>query len=586
VLKAEFPHLEDEMRRQARLFFLGLVLGGIAIGAQEPSPTAPAAPAGEFGASIDVRTVNVEVVVTDRKGDRVPGLKATDFRLTVDGHQVPLDYFTEVQGAPAAGTTAAAETAPPISPSESAPASAAAAPSSPEGTSYLVFVDEASAVASDRDLMLRLLARDLPVGAADQMAIVAFDGHKLDLVRDWTEDREVLRRTLQEIQGRTSHGIELLVQRAQAAEDDPDPLGLEYWTELALGTQNAAQAAAAAMRGVSPPPGRKVLLLISGGWAGLPERPLFGFPNQRQEGSPAFDSTGIRARNSFGEPAPLPRAELPRATNVANPGNLFEPVTGTANLLGYTIYPVLLPSHNVSAPGADVLPSSPTPIDELGFLSTPWDRNVNDTMAFVARETGGKLLFNTLRTSAFTRIAADTRSYYGLGFTPAWKADGGNHRISVEVLRPGLKARNRSSFTDLSRGEMAGLKRDSLLLFGVTSQVETVQVETGKPAWAGIGQIKVPVTLNVPARMLTPLAVEGGSVLRARLSMTSRDHGGGSTRLNDVLLSTKLPVAPHPGDFVRYHTTLKLRRAAQTLIFAVLDEEGEGQGRAEIQFQP
>src|SRR4051812_17981889 len=98
-----------KMRRQGRLFFMGLILGGIAIGAQQPSPAT--APAAEFGASIDVRTVNVEVVVTDRKGDRVQGLKATDFRLTVDGRQFPLDYSPEVQGEPATATAATAETA-------------------------------------------------------------------------------------------------------------------------------------------------------------------------------------------------------------------------------------------------------------------------------------------------------------------------------------------------------------------------------------------------------------------------------------------------------------------------------------------
>ncbi|HEY0553865.1 MAG TPA: VWA domain-containing protein, partial [Thermoanaerobaculia bacterium] len=476
------------MRRQATLILIGLILSVVAIGAQESSPVVPAA---EFGASIDVRTVNVEVVVTDRKGNRVQGLKASDFRLRVDGRQVSLDYFTEVQEGQAAGpaaeatvTTGTTEAAAPAAAPASAPP---AAPAGKVGTSYLVFVDESSAVASDRNLMLNLLARDLPVGPADRMAIVAFDGHKLDLVNDWTGDRDVLRQTLRESQNRKSHGIQLLVKRAQAAEDDPS--GFADSEELFLGTQGAAQAAAAAMRGVSSPPGRKVLLLISGGWASLPQRPLFALTKTPQRESPAFNSLAPTARKSPEEPAVLPQPELPNASSLASPINLFEPITGTANLLGYTIYPVLLPQHRVSAPGDDVMPSAPAPIEDLGFISTPWERDVNDAMGFVARETGGKLLFNTLRTSVFTRIAADTRSYYGLGFTPEWRADGGNHRIDVEVLRPGFKVRNRSSFSDLSKGEMAGLKRDSLLLFGVTPRAEAIQVEAGKSKWAGLGQV-------------------------------------------------------------------------------------------------
>ena len=64
----------------------------------------PAAPAlfaqdeqpGVFGEVIDVRVVNIEVVVTD-KGTRVTGLGPDDFTLTVDGREVPIEYFTEVR---------------------------------------------------------------------------------------------------------------------------------------------------------------------------------------------------------------------------------------------------------------------------------------------------------------------------------------------------------------------------------------------------------------------------------------------------------------------------------------------------------
>ncbi|MCY3971427.1 MAG: hypothetical protein OXG74_15955, partial [Acidobacteria bacterium] len=49
-----------------------------------------------FADVIDVRVVNVEVVVTDRKGNRIRGLEASDFELRVDGEPVPIEYFTEI----------------------------------------------------------------------------------------------------------------------------------------------------------------------------------------------------------------------------------------------------------------------------------------------------------------------------------------------------------------------------------------------------------------------------------------------------------------------------------------------------------
>ncbi len=38
---------------------------------------------------IDVRVVNVEIVVTDKKGNRIQGLAPSDFELLVDGEPTP-----------------------------------------------------------------------------------------------------------------------------------------------------------------------------------------------------------------------------------------------------------------------------------------------------------------------------------------------------------------------------------------------------------------------------------------------------------------------------------------------------------------
>src|SRR5688572_17228697 len=52
----------------------------------------------DFGETVEVKVVNVEAVVTDRDGNRVPGLSADDFTLTVDGRPVPIRYFSEIRG--------------------------------------------------------------------------------------------------------------------------------------------------------------------------------------------------------------------------------------------------------------------------------------------------------------------------------------------------------------------------------------------------------------------------------------------------------------------------------------------------------
>ena len=80
-----------------------------------------------FGEEVEVRVVNLEVVVEDRSGDRVRGLSPEDFRILVDGEEVDVDYFTEVvQGRTSNGN---GETPP------------AAAEGGDVVTNYVLFVD-------------------------------------------------------------------------------------------------------------------------------------------------------------------------------------------------------------------------------------------------------------------------------------------------------------------------------------------------------------------------------------------------------------------------------------------------------------
>jgi VWFA-related protein len=538
--------------------FGALALGASALGAQTPP-----APLPEIGAAIDVRVVNVEAVVTDRRGERIEGLKAGDFRLLVDGREVPIDYFTEVRGGQAVAGAAPEPAAPGAEAPAAPPVPSSPVPTGPVGMSYLVFIDESFAIAAQRDYLLKRLEDDLQrIGPEDRMAVVAFDGHKLDLLIDWTGDREVLRRTLRDTRLRPSQGIKRLVDRRQD-EADQALSGLESWyTEPSFlfdEVQSAAEAAAAAMRGISTPPsGRKALLLLTSGWASL----------------------------SAYSPDVAPFGGLPSAAGLETASDLFEPITGTANLLGYTIYPVLTPTPVAETNWADASQMSPTPLADLGFISSPWDLGVHETVNTVARETGGVPIYNSWRQSALAKVERDTRSYYWLGFTPEWRADGRSHQIQVEVRRPGLKVRSRSGFSDLSRAAQASLRTENLLLFGNGRDVRPIQVETGVPRRSGILSIELPVTLLLPADLLTPLPVAGGYELRARLAMTSLDRWGGKTDHRDLELRLRLPDAPRPGDFARYRTQFKLRNLDQRLVFAVQDEVGDGQGRAEVDLKP
>jgi VWFA-related protein len=524
-----------------RVSCLALALAAPALASVDQKPSS------SFGESIDVRVVNVEAVVTDRRGHRVQGLKAADFRLLVDGREVPIDYFTEVVEGEMA--------TPPAEPGSPAPA-AASAPGGKVGTSYLVFIDDSFSIAAQRDIVLRRFLGDLQrLHAGDRMAVVAFDGRKIDLLSDWTEDREALRRTLETAQRRPAAGIARLAERRTegVAGDLIKDVGAAF--ALYPEVESAAAATAAAMRGVSVPPGRKVFLLLSGGW-------------------PFFSSEHLLADSL---------RELPSSYTTPQPEELFKPVTDTANLLGYTIYAVDVQGLDPESTWSDARSSSP---HGGGFITSDWERGAHAVLEFVAGETGGKAVLNSARLNALERVEADTRTYYWLGFAPEWRADGKHHEIRVEVRRPGAKVRARSGFSDLSRQAEAQLQTESLLLFGGDQGSKSLRVTAGEPRRTGLWSMELPVTLQIPASALTPLPADGGYQVQATLSMGSLDRWGGRTRLESVPIRLTLPSAPEPGVYTRYETTLKLRKEPQRLVFAVADAAGSGRAWAELEVKP
>ena len=154
------------MKIIVKLLLLSLLFAASAAFAAEPPPEG-------FSETIDVRVIDVQAVVTGRGGERVRGLKAGDFRLLVDGKEVPVDFFTEV--ADGAAT--------PASPGGSAEGQAAEVPAPVQGVvgrSVLIFVDQGSTIGNQLGTVVRRLSGELDrLAPEDRVAVVASDGRKL-----------------------------------------------------------------------------------------------------------------------------------------------------------------------------------------------------------------------------------------------------------------------------------------------------------------------------------------------------------------------------------------------------------------------
>lgn len=201
-----------------------------------------------FADTIDVRVVNVEVVVTDHEGYRIRGLEASDFELLVDGQPVPVSYFTEVDdgraiasledGRPPASVEARARNVPLLDLDE------------PVGTNFLIFMDQFSVVRRYRERVLDRLTEELHLlRPDDRVAIVAFDGGNVSLLLDWTNSPSDIEDALHQ-----AHPRKVLLSRIAA----PGPPFRQ--------TRRAIMAATATVRSFAGARGRKVMLLLADEW--------------------------------------------------------------------------------------------------------------------------------------------------------------------------------------------------------------------------------------------------------------------------------------------------------------------------------
>ena len=529
-------------------------LGAVVLGAQEPPP---ALPSDSFGTAIDVRVINVEAVVTDAGDHRVHGLAAGDLVLEVDGREVPIEYFSEMASGKAV--------APTPKPGE-APQAAAAPSPAPEGRSLLVFIDDLFATAQQRNEVLQGLERDLSLlGPADRMAIIASSGERMDVLSNWTGDRAALAAALQAARQRPAQGNFILASRRsdQDEEDlireamastDPDGNGGATTNEIG-GPQAPApfavakphlsdpptysrlirisNAALAAMRLLDPPSGRRMMLVLSGGWV-------------------------------------EPRANFPLAA--------------MANRFGYTLYPVDVQGiDRVYGMVNDVRQTSPG--GSGGLVNSPWKQVVNDGLELMAKLTGGKAMLNSARLSALERVVADTGSYYWLGFSPQWKGDDRYHRIVVKARQKGLAVRFRRGFWDLSHATEASLVAPGSLLMSAEAKDRQLVIETGAAAPEG-ATMSLPVTIVIPTAALAAVQQADGWLVQGTLALSVIDKGGAASDLVELPLKLTLPAKPGPDDHARYPATLKLRSVQQRLVATVRDARGNAVLRGEVQVAP
>jgi len=502
--------------------------------------------------TLEVRALNLEVVVADRDGQRIPGLTMADFTLYVDDRPVPIEYFTEVREGAYVDTVGRY-------------ADAGVVAGKPSGTSFLVFIDEFFPIDRDKQQVLNALKQRVQSASdwssLDRVAIVSWDGKGITVLTDWTSEKSAVLAAIDKAIARPGQGSSRQAERQEHGVTlDPSDLAASATTgggdRYRLGTQEriyadmlvnqlkgTVGAATAAMRGLDVIPGRKALLLLSGGW------PMN-----------VDDWVGQSPSRSIQE------------SQIPSGADLYGPLAETANLLGYSIYGVDTPGF-MQARGSDASPGSGRAAAR-GSTEFFLEDELHSSLRFLSAETGGLPFIDEGRIGALNEVRKDVESFYWLGFTPGWNRNDQHHTMRVEVNRPDTFLRTRSGYLDAAPRTQVAMAVKSSLLFGMGRSSSELQLEIGEVEPAGNGLFYVDIEMSIPIRILTIQESETGYDAEASLFVAALDASGGRTEIPATPLLLSSPV-PFPSKGLVAHTvTLKLRENTERVSMALFDVYG------------
>jgi VWFA-related protein len=374
---------------------------------------------------ITTQLVQVDAVVTDKKGKHVEDLTEGDFELLVDGKKQQLTHFSHISLPAARREPTAKKNDGLLVAPESMP-TRQIGPQEVRRTIAFVVDDmglSPSSMALARETLRTFVREQMQDG--DLVAVIR-TGSGLGMLEQFTSDKRILYTAIEKLVWNplsrdmmptfadTSGADEMdAAQAEQQAEQQAvaDSFAEFQETSFTTGTLGATGFVVRSLRNF---PGRKCVILLSDGF--------------RINSKTNNDNTTQQVLQSL--------------------ENLVE----LANRSSVVIYSIDAKGLQPFMPGADVA-GRPSATAHSDALQTA--QEALEGLNYVSHETGGFTVVNTNDLNIGIEEALyDQQSYYLLGFDPdSEKFDRRRHSIKVKVNRPGLTVRTRSGFFGVSDSE-------------------------------------------------------------------------------------------------------------------------------------
>jgi VWFA-related protein len=394
-----------------------------------PAKPAPAPPSDSshlppISERVDVSVTNVDVIVTDSKGNRVPGLTREDFEVFQDGVPQAITNFYAVAGGKLLledGKTVPLDS----------PAAEAEVPRELK-TRYIVYIDNLNIQPQNRNRMFKRLKEFISanVGPHAEAMVVTYN-RSLKVKRRFTSEKGDVLNAIEQTEMETGGGTTLAGERRDAisqindaqSEDQAIRIARSYSQSLRNDLEFTVDAFKTSLNALAGVEGRKIFIYVS---EGLPS----------SAGAELFDTIQKKFPGGRGT---LETLDFDMNTRYAS-------LVQAANANGVTIWAL-----DASGLAADELVSAENRYMESRPSSFLMRQNTQAPLLMLAEQTGGMAAVNTNDwKESLDELSKDFSNFYSLGYRTTRGASDRPHSVEVKVKRKGLRVRARKGLLEKS----------------------------------------------------------------------------------------------------------------------------------------
>jgi VWFA-related protein len=548
-----------------------LILAAAAFAADTPKQK-PGTEVQPLVEKIDVRVINLDVVVTDRRGNHIRGLTKDDFVIYENGTAKPISNFYEVAAEPKSAAPAAATPAAP--PEKMSLAEIERIPDN-QKRRIIFYIDNLSLMPFNRNRVFKEMKEfaKTALRPGDEAMVATFN-RSMKIRAAFTRDPIQIQQTLDTLAGESALGVSNKSERRDVQSrindaqnyDDALSAARQYAQSVDHDLRQSVTSLNGLMSTLAGVEGKKVVVLTTEGFQIQPGREMFMLVDEvgRQKG---WSAGGTMLEGMY-----------------FNNSNLIQEVAKTANANGITLYAIH--AGGLGAQNEDIMADS--------SRSTPYSvaqsalSNSTESLELIAQLTGGVAAINTNNfAGAFSTIEKDLESYYSLGYRAGTERVDRQRNLEVRLKnQKGYTVRSRQSFVEKSTFAEMNDRVIANLLYRTKANDLKIAVRSSSPVPQDGGLFKVPVEIQIPMDSMTFLpqgdVYAGGFTVYVAVANKEGDMSDVSHKQHQITVKNA-EMEKAKGKYYTYQLTLLMEPGLNKISVGVVDDVSNVTGFAKDQ---